>query len=205
MTEISRKEFLHRSAVVGGCCGLAALASALPGVAEEAADAACKKLDPKFSTCQDKVDQGQKVIQRIISQMDAKLDKNTREQIMEACGRLCHGGTPEAQRKRTPEELKGFLEYMKKTFPVEESGDETLIRFHYRQNPRGLKPEEGYCLCPIFEVPPEGVSPTFCHCSVGYVTAIFEQGLGKPVKVELTQSVLRGGKTCAFLVRFKTA
>jgi len=36
------------------------------------------------------------------------------------------------------------------------------------------------------------------------VKAIFEQGLGKPANVELTNSVLRGGKSCDFTVRFKT-
>lgn len=79
------------------------------------------------------------------------------------------------------------------------------MHYQYTQNPKGLKVADGYCLCPIFEDAPKGVSPTYCQCSVGYVRAIVEQGLGKPAKVELTESILRGEKGCHFTIRFATA
>lgn len=206
METMNRKEFLVRTTTIGGCCAMAMLAGALPLASEDKPCGESAKLDPRFSTCEHRVDQGQKVITRIMSQLDAQLDQPTREKIMESCGRLCHdGANPSAKKTPTAEEAKGFLDYMHKHFEVREVGDETVVYFKYTQNPRGLKVSEGYCLCPIFEVPPKDVSPTYCHCSVGYVTAIFEQGLGKASKVELTNSVLRGGKSCDFTVRFKTA
>jgi Family of unknown function (DUF6144) len=79
------------------------------------------------------------------------------------------------------------------------------MTFRYTQKLRGLKVADGYCLCPILEDAPKDVSATDCQCSVGYVRAIFEQGLGKPAKVELAESVRRGGKGCNFTVRFPTA
>lgn len=207
---MDRKEFLRQSVKLGGCCGLSILAASLPGVAEDkpAQDKPAEpaKPDGKFHSCEERVDQGQHVIRRIIGQLDSKLDQKTREEIMENCGRECHNAyRKDWDRKHTPEEIAGFLKYMKEHFQFEEAGDETIVYFKYTQNPRGLKTTDGYCLCPIFEVPPKDLSPTFCHCSVGYVTEIFRQNLGRPVKVTLGDSVLRNGKQCSFTVRFQTA
>jgi predicted hydrocarbon binding protein len=51
---------------------------------------------------------------------------------------------------------------------------------------------------------PRDIPGLYCHCSVGYVREIFARNLGKPVQVELQESVLQGGKACSFLVRFTT-
>lgn len=68
----------------------------------------------------------------------------------------------------------------------------TVVHFEYRQNPEGLKTGDGYCLCPIFEDAPKGVSSTCGPCS--------NRGTGRVTRVELTDSVLRGGKKCSFTV-----
>ena len=60
---------------------------------------------------------------------------------------------------------------------------------------------DGVCLCPTAEA--QGVkkiSPTFCWCSVGYVKEMHERIFGRPVNVELVQSVLMGGKRCRFRI-----
>ena len=72
----------------------------------------------------------------------------------------------------------------------------------YVGNPRGLRVADGYCLCPILEDGPRQLSPTYCHCSVGYVAASFEHGSGRKVRVQLVDSLRRGGKECHFAVRF---
>lgn len=203
--EMDRKGFLKTSVAFGSCCGMALLSAPKTGLAE---DAPCSSAppDPRLSTCQQRMEQGQKVIKRILSQLDDKLDEPTRARIMESCGRACYeGSTPDPKRVPSATEAHGFLDYMMKNFRVDESSDETVVQFKYTSNPRGLKTTDGYCLCPIFELPPKDVSSTYCQCSVGYVTAFFERGLGKPAKVELKESILRGGKGCSFEVRFKTA
>lgn len=63
----------------------------------------------------------------------------------------------------------------------------------------GAASPEKLCLCPVVEVQSAGkFSPTCCHCSVGYVRETHERMLGRPVQVELVDSVLRGGKRCRF-------
>ena len=203
MKKIGRKEFFQQSARLGGCCGAALLAGSLSASADEK-----PKTDSVFTPCEEKVKQGQDVIKRLIAQMDQKLDPATRREIMESCGRLCHDGAHPGAKPPTSEEAAKFLDGMRRYLGpegVQQAGDETVIYFKYTRNPRGLKVADGYCLCPILEDAPRDVSPTYCQCSVGYVRAIFEQGLGKPVEVELTESVLRGDKGCNFTVRFATA
>ena len=202
MKRVNRKEFFKQSAKWGGCCGAALLVGTVPVVSARE-----EKEKSVFTPCDDRVKQGQEVIKRIIAKLDQKLDKATREEIMENCGRLCHDGANPERRKPTPEETARFLEGMRSYLGkegVQQSGDETIVYFKYIQNPRGLKVSDGYCLCPILEDAPKDISGSYCHCSVGYVKAIFEQGLGKPARVELTNSVLRGGKSCDFTVRFKS-
>jgi len=64
----------------------------------------------------------------------------------------------------------------------------------------GQPSKEGACLCPFVESKPAGLSPTCCFCSVGYVKVMHEMRLGRPVEVELLDSVLKGGKRCRFKI-----
>jgi hypothetical protein len=52
----------------------------------------------------------------------------------------------------------------------------------------------------MVESKPAGLSRTFCQCSVGYVGEMFRQKFGRPVTVELLDSVLYGGKRCRFKI-----
>jgi predicted hydrocarbon binding protein len=63
----------------------------------------------------------------------------------------------------------------------------------------GQASPESICLCPMAEAQAAGkISPTYCLCSVGYVKEMHERILGRPVEVELVDSVLWGGKRCKF-------
>jgi predicted hydrocarbon binding protein len=87
---------------------------------------------------------------------------------------------------------------------VKQTPEETVVYFKYTGNPQGLKVADGYCLCPILEDAPKDIPPIYCQCSAGYVREIFERGVGKPARVEITETVLRGGKSCRFTVSFKS-
>jgi hypothetical protein len=50
--------------------------------------------------------------------------------------------------------------------------------------------------CPLTEKGPEGLSGLYCECSVGYVKYMIERVTGTTVKVELLESLKRGGKGC---------
>lgn len=195
-----RKEFLKRS--VGACCG-AGLVTLTDSVSGQD-----KAAGPPVSDCNHRVTQGQKVIRRLISELDSNLEPALREKIMQNCGRACFEGAhgKRAAEPPKPENRTRFMEGMKKYLgeeAIKQEGDQMIVYFKYKANPRGLKVSDGYCLCPILEDAPKDISPTYCLCSVGYVREIFERQIGKPVQVELIDSVLRGAKGCSFKVSFK--
>ncbi len=54
------------------------------------------------------------------------------------------------------------------------------------------------CTCPMVK---EGVSNAFlCNCTMGYSKQIFEALFGKPVTVELEESILRGDTYCKQII-----
>ncbi len=199
-----RKEFLKRSVQAGACCGAALMAGSALAQATKDAPA-----NPSVTPCDKRVEQGQKVIRRIMQQLDAKVDPATKQSIMESCGQACYEGAhgKRSGEKPTSGQAAKFLDGMRKYLGpegVKQTPEETVVYFRYTGNPQGLKTADGYCLCPILEDAPKDTSPTYCHCSVGYVREIFERGVGKPARVELTASVLQGARTCSFTVTFKS-
>lgn len=78
--------------------------------------------------------------------------------------------------------------------------DGDVVHFRHTRNPEGMKVSDGWCLCPAVERGPEGLSATYCECSVGYVGELLEWVVGAPVRVELLESIKRGGSGCRFLV-----
>jgi predicted hydrocarbon binding protein len=54
------------------------------------------------------------------------------------------------------------------------------------------------CFCPVSQYHPRRPHDMHCECSRATHQAIFETALGRPVKVEILESVRRGDKTCHF-------
>jgi hypothetical protein len=123
---------------------------------------------------------------------------------MESMGEVCYRGSLGAAAAETPKpvEVDKLVEGLRAYGGPEMARREgNTIYFQYIKNPEGLKVADGWCLCPLVESGPSGLSGTYCQCSVGYVRAMISRALGKPVEVELTESLKRGGKGCRFTIR----
>jgi hypothetical protein len=187
---MDRKEFLEATVKLGACCGAAlALERVLP---LEAAGGP--------APCERTVGFAKLWVADFMAQMDAQLDQKTRERLMEANGRACYrGGHDPEEPPKPPVDVDRWIAGAQQRMGkdnVWRDGD--VIHFRYVANPRGLKVADGYCLCPIVEDGPSTLSPTYCHCSVGYVSEIFERGIGRRATVTLADSLRRGGKECHF-------
>ena len=153
-----------------------------------------------------KVEKSQLWIRDLMEYTDAMIDQETRRKLFQACGRSCYtrafGVAP--HEKVTAGIAKRFLLALQsRGYDVRQEGQKTTIIYRYdrdHQNPWGLIMSDGFCMCPIVEDGPPGLSPTFCFCSTGYVGESFERRLGKPVTVELLDSLKMGGKECVFKV-----
>ncbi len=145
-------------------------------------------------------------VKEAINRLDASTTPEKCRQIMAACGHNCiaHNSRmtqaikARRQKYQTEEEfLKAEAKKPIKGTRLELQGN-TLIQFytpHTYSTPRR-------CFCGLMFALPTGinVSPTYCQCSRGFVEKYWESALGRPVRVEVKETAITGGKECKFII-----
>jgi len=129
----------------------------------------------------------------LMDTMDKVLDENTFIKLIEGCGRGCYN---RHQFKKDISiagqgNLDNLLTAYKKNFEVWKEGDTVHIR--YGEKSPG-------CYCPVLKNHAYHSKGLHCNCTKATHQAIFENALGRPFKVDILESVRRGGQTCHFLV-----
>jgi hypothetical protein len=209
---MERKDFLKKTAKTCVlCCGtMVGLAANLPknnGMDEGLSkDLGRRMLDGSKSPDWRKAEKAISWIKNMLDNIDAQLDEEAKIKLLNACGKSCYifaaGVADDA--KVSKEDADAFIIILENSgFKVERKNDSTVIYYGWNgeQSPQGLSLKEGYCLCPIVESDIPGLSNSYCNCSAGYVKEIFERKTGKEVKkVEVLESIKRGGKDCRFRV-----
>ena len=141
-------------------------------------------------------------VRRFFEAMDKTLDEASRQRLMVANGKSCFAAYAGPLKKQPrPDALKKFTAWIAQEGKEEGYSIEgNVISFEFVGSAEtGQASPEKICLCPMAEAQKAGqISPTYCLCSVGYVKEMHERKLGRPVDVELVDSVLRGGKRCKF-------
>jgi Family of unknown function (DUF6144) len=199
---MNRKEFLTSVGLcgVGGCsCILGGRAASL-FAQESKAETPPQAKKPRS---QERIEFAEKWVTRFFDVFDANLDPETRKKIMMANGRACFlQWIKETGQQIKPVTLERFAYWVKANVKDETYRiDGSRIYMQYTSAAETGQPsKEGACLCPLIESKPAGLSPTYCLCSVGYVKVMHEMRFGRPVEVELLDSVLKGGKRCKFKI-----
>ncbi|HUI30462.1 MAG TPA: DUF6144 family protein, partial [Candidatus Acidoferrales bacterium] len=182
-------------------CGLVSMGSCLVPGAVGAAASSFQNSAP-VTPCEEKERFSQKWVKRFFDVFDKDLDDGKKKEIMKSCGKMCFQGSL-GDKKVNPVDIDALIEGINKgTGEIAAKRDGNVVDFHYVSNPRGLRVADGYCLCPLVESGPEGLSGTYCECSVGYVKEMFQTYTGGTVNVELLESLKRGGKSCRFRITF---
>lgn len=182
---MNRKDFFRRAAQACVACGGMVLLNGQETSSE--ADKAAKErkaeeLEKRFKEA---------YILTLMGNMEKQLDEKTRVKLMEECGRACarRGGIAKFA-EAYKGEVKKFVETMAAKLGKENiSFDGDMVHWGY---PR--------CFCALVAEGPDRLPEIYCNCSAGWVLEVFETVVGKPLKVELVQSVKRGAPTCQFLV-----
>lgn len=198
---IGRKEFLATLGKGGaGLCMCAAAAGMQAAFAGQTAPSnPGDKTDERAAKRMEFVDGW---VRRFFEAMDRTLDKASRQRLMMANGKSCFAAYAGPQKNQpAPDALEKFTAWI--TAEGKEKGysiDGKVISFEFTGSAEtGQASPESLCLCPAAEAQKPGqISRTYCLCSVGYVKEMHERRLGRPVEVELVDSVLRGGKRCKF-------
>jgi hypothetical protein len=194
-TFVNRKEFLAGASATAAIV----LVRNIGWAAQQPAEAKPAAPAPSGTPVQEKYAFSQGYIKRLMDVIDQQLTPEQRTALMEANGRACYRNAHGTG--KLPGGLDELVRRIQGYGPDIIRREGNTIHFRYVQNPAGLKVEDGYRLCPLVEQGPPGLSGTFCQCSVGYVREMFSSAAGKPVKVELTESLKRGGKSCRFVIQ----
>jgi predicted hydrocarbon binding protein len=179
---MDRKEFLSRTVKAGLCCGAFAVLGS-PAPAEEG-----KKMDAPEPDARDRFLEGW--IGSLMETMDSGLDEKTRIELMVANGRACARRGAMQYAKDYLGDLETFVGWFNKAV-----GENSAVR---TGDTITLTWEN--CECPVVKDGPERLSDTYCHCSAGWVHEMFETVAGKPVKVNIVETVKRGNDRCLLTV-----
>ncbi len=177
---MNRKDFLKNCAC--GVCSCAAVGTIAPNVSS-AAEEAPKPEDWRFQFVKRRY-------AKLLENLSAKVDAKTLDEILVLEGSFCASGYGLAQQYKG--DVEGF---------IKEFREKTKHEISYDREKGVLEvvdPEKKECFCPL--VDGKYTPAIACNCSVGWHKQTWETVLGKKVNVTLKESLLRGGKRCAFTV-----
>lgn len=129
----------------------------------------------------------------LLESMDKCLDRETQERIVGNCGIACFN---RFQFKKDiaingSGDLDKLIESYRKNFEIWKDGETVHIRYGEVSKS---------CYCPAANYRASKPNDIHCECTRNTHKAIFETALGKPFRVEIAESLRRGGKTCHFIV-----
>ena len=180
---MKRNEFLKSACTSGlcGCLGLSlltgnkALANSKSTAGEEEWDGQIAFMQARFTD--------------LIHILDNSLDKDTLIPILNQLGAKCGEGFAN-QYKGNPE---GFFNFIKGLWAesVEVDNEKGIITVNEKVR--------NNCNCPM--VKEKEAPDVLCNCSLGTQKRIYESLYGRPVKVSLNKSILRGDERCSFTIQ----
>lgn len=129
----------------------------------------------------------------LLDTMDRVLDEETKVKLFESCGKRCF--ERHAFKRDIAAEGKGDLEKLikayKKNYEVWRDGN--IVHVRYGEVSSG-------CYCPAANYRASKPNDLHCECTRMTHQSIFETALGRPFKVDILESLRRGGRTCHFAV-----
>jgi hypothetical protein len=213
---MSRKQFMSRLGRFGAgtclCAAAASMHAAFGGPTSESISAAvsgqAKPLDQTrpgektVARSAKRMEFGDIWVKRFFDVLDGTLDADARRKLMTANGKACFAGYAGPPKKKPgPDAFERFTEWIARNGQAKGYAIEgRVVSFEFVGSAEtGQASPEAVCLCPMAEAQKPGeFSPTYCLCSLGYVQEMHERILGRPVEVELVDSVLKGGRRCKF-------
>ncbi|RPI84790.1 MAG: hypothetical protein EHM41_12475 [Chloroflexi bacterium] len=141
-----------------------------------------------------------------VDRLDTLADETTAQKIMETCGENCAWINHKVIERARDRRLKFKTEEDFVAAELKKPGSGTRLErdgnnfFQYYMPANFSHPMR--CFCALFRGLPEDqvVSKTYCQCSQAFIRTLWSEALGRPVKVEVLESVVNGGKECKFRI-----
>ena len=186
---INRKEFLK--SCTAALCG-SGLCRATKASAQATEDPPRGCDAKEFSEVRDRADAARLRFSKLIEIIEARLPEDERRLILLALGGKCADTYRAALIDRYKGDIEGFLAEGRRNWMAEATYDkaEGTIR---------IVDKGPSCSCPLVKV--GTTPPSFCDCTLGWQEEAYSEILGRRVKAELEESILRGGKRCVYRIR----
>ena len=220
---IDRKRFLQRLAQAGAgtCLCAPVLGLALRSGQEQTppqsgqaqdwiGDLETRMVEGSRTPAWRRMEKAEQWILRLMNNLDAEFDEETRTRLMQGCGRACYIDAfgVASEEPPPPDALDSLLSVYQARGETEIRREGNTVYYQYgpsHQNPYGLRLGDGYCMCVVVESGPVDLSPTYCQCSAGYVKESFERVTGSPCRVEVLETLRSGGSACRFKIDIQSA
>lgn len=181
---MQRNEFIQYLVGLGACPLMLASASANAGPAGlKNADSAA---EPTFI---------ENWLSDLLNTMDKTLDRETQEKLLAGCGRGCFDR--HAFKRDIAAKGKGDIDELLKAYHEFFEAWIEDDKFHVRFGETSSR-----CYCPVVQNIKPKPNDIHCECTRATQQAILETALGKPVKMEIVETLRRGGKTCHFVADY---
>jgi hypothetical protein len=135
-----------------------------------------------------------RILKTVMERMEQLMDRETAIRVRASCA--CK---PPSFLKKAKEiyaaspDIPTFLSEMEKQrtlgWPLRLEGDRIVGEFGYRA-----------CVCAKVNGSKEPLPMLWCECCKGHVIWMYENVFGRPVKVEMSESVITGGEECRYTV-----
>jgi predicted hydrocarbon binding protein len=127
----------------------------------------------------------------LLKNMEGQLEPAARLRLMEACGRDCARRASVKMAEPCRGDVGKLVKSLARILGAENcTMDKNVVNLSY-----------GKCYCELVTDGPERLSETYCLCSKGWILEMFETAAGRPVRVDVLQTIKRGAPSCRFLVR----
>jgi predicted hydrocarbon binding protein len=142
-------------------------------------------------------------IKRLMDTLLTKNSKRVAEKVMLECGYMMREGVSRCineprvnKAKKLYKESKDTNEFLARCNTNHIAGNLTLkgniIRATYK-----------LCYCGSVSKTTETIPLIYCYCGAGWYKRLFEEALGKPVRVKVVRSIASGARTCEFEIHLK--
>lgn len=184
---MNRKSFTQKLALLGVCpLMINQLSDGAPLILQD-------NQDEKLKTITSQKEFIQNWLSDLLESMENNLDRTTQEKIVAGCGVACfkrHSFKTDIA-KAGSGDLEKLIEAYKKNFEIWRDGNEVHIRYGEISK---------QCYCPAANYRASKQDDIHCECTRNTHKAVFETALGRPFRVDVAESLRRGGKTCHFIV-----
>jgi hypothetical protein len=183
---MNRSEFLRTSSQFA-CASCLAVAFGSRARAADAPAAPATSVDEALQRAQTENAFINHWLSDLFDAIEREVDPAVRVKLLEACGRACyrrHSFKQDIAAAGRGDPAK-LIEAYRKNFGIERDGDLVHIRYG-----------GGKCYCPAARNRPAQPNDVHCECTRASHEAIFEAALGRHIKIDLVETVRRGGQRC---------